>query len=79
VNEVLFDSSKRAESVTIQPRDNVNDVPAITVKARQEIILCAGWLHTPQILQRSGIGPKNLLAQAGIDVLVDLPGVGSNL
>jgi choline dehydrogenase-like flavoprotein len=79
VNEVQFDSNKRAESITFVPRDNVNNTPPVTVRARQEIILCAGWLHTAQILQRSGIGPTALLTQAGIDTLVDLPGVGSNL
>ncbi|CAA7265020.1 unnamed protein product [Cyclocybe aegerita] len=78
VNEVLFNADKRAEAVTIQQRGTPNGATTITVKATQEIILTAGWLHTPQILQRSGIGPRALLQQAGINVLVDLPGVGSN-
>lgn len=71
--------NKRAESVKIQARDSANGASTITVKANQEIILCAGWLHTPQVLQRSGLGPRALLQQAGINVLVDLPGVGANL
>ncbi|CAA7269318.1 unnamed protein product [Cyclocybe aegerita] len=79
VNEVLFDSNKRATAVTIQERGSENDTPKITVKATREIILCAGWLHTPHILQRSGVGPKALLEEAGVETLVDLPGVGSNL
>jgi len=79
VNEVQFNSNKRAVSVTIQARGTPNGASTITVKAAQEIILCSGWMHTPQILQRSGIGPKALLDQAGIPVLVDLPGVGGNL
>lgn len=41
-------------------------------------ILSAGAVHTPQILQRSGIGPAELLERAGIDVINDLPGVGYN-
>jgi choline dehydrogenase len=48
------------------------------VTARKEIILAAGSMHTPQILQLSGIGPKKLLDSLGIDVLVDSPGVGQN-
>ncbi|CAA7266375.1 unnamed protein product [Cyclocybe aegerita] len=79
VNEVLFNSRKRATAVTIQERDTPNDAPRITVKATREIVLCAGWLHTPHILQRSGLGPQERLEEAGIEVLVDLPGVGSNL
>ncbi|KAH9482008.1 Dehydrogenase xptC [Psilocybe cubensis] len=79
VNEVLFTSKKRAEAVTIQARGTANGSPTKTVKAAQEIVLCAGWLHTPQILQRSGVGPKSLLTQAGIPVVADLPGVGFNL
>jgi choline dehydrogenase len=42
-----------------------------------EIILCAGAVHSPCILQRSGIGPRDLLAEMGIDALQDLP-VGKN-
>ena len=79
VNEVQFSATKRAESVTIQQRGTDNGAPTIKVKANKEIILTAGWLHTPHILQRSGIGPSALLKEANIPVLVDLPGVGSNL
>ena len=44
-----------------------------------EVILCAGSIGSPQILQLSGIGPAALLQQRGIPVLHDLPGVGANL
>ncbi len=50
-----------------------------TIAARAEIILCAGAIGSPQILQRSGIGPAPVLAQAGIAPILDLPGVGANL
>jgi choline dehydrogenase-like flavoprotein len=43
-----------------------------------ELILAAGAIHTPQILQLSGVGPASVLKAAGIDVKVDLPGIGSN-
>ncbi|EPS44926.1 hypothetical protein H072_1071 [Dactylellina haptotyla CBS 200.50] len=79
VNDIQFSASKRAESVRIQQRGTANGASTTTIKANQEIILCSGWLNTPLVLQRSGIGPQNLLNQAGIPVLVDLPGVGSNL
>src|SRR5690606_27650831 len=43
------------------------------------IILSAGALQSPTLLQRSGIGPSEVLAAAGVECLVDLPGVGENL
>lgn len=50
-----------------------------TVHAEREIILCAGALQSPQLLQLSGIGPADLLRQYGIEVVVDAPEVGENL
>ncbi len=52
---------------------------AVTVTAARELVLCAGAIGTPQILQLSGIGPADLLQRNGIEVLRDLPGVGANL
>jgi choline dehydrogenase len=49
------------------------------VEARREVILAAGSIGSPQILQLSGVGPGSLLQQHGIPVLHDLPGVGENL
>ncbi|MGF1778961.1 choline dehydrogenase [Vibrio nomapromontoriensis] len=45
----------------------------------KEVLLCAGSVGSVQLLQLSGIGPKQVLERAGIDVEVDLPGVGENL
>ena len=52
---------------------------AVTVRAAREVVLSAGSIGSPQILQLSGIGPAALLRQHGIAVLADLPGVGANL
>jgi choline dehydrogenase len=47
--------------------------------AAREVILSAGALQSPQLLQLSGVGPAGLLRSFGIPVLCDLPGVGENL
>lgn len=49
-----------------------------TVSARREVIVSAGAIGSPKLLQVSGIGPRAHLENVGVDVLVDLPGVGSN-
>ena len=51
----------------------------INAMATREVILCAGSIGSPQILQLSGIGPAGLLHGHGIEVLHDAPGVGANL
>ena len=51
----------------------------VNVHAEQEVLLCAGSIGSPQILQLSGIGPAPLLQELGIPVVQDLPGVGANL
>ncbi len=50
-----------------------------SVSANREVLLCAGPIASPHLLQISGIGPGQILKQAGIEVLHDLPGVGENL
>lgn len=50
-----------------------------TVRARAEVIICAGGIKSPQLLMLSGIGPVAHLAVHGIDVLLDSPHVGANL
>ena len=51
----------------------------VQVTARKEVILCAGAVGSPQILQLSGLGPAERLQTLGIAVERDLPGVGENL
>lgn len=51
----------------------------VTARAEREVILCAGSIGSPQLLQLSGIGPAELLRTHQIPVVVDLPGVGANL
>ncbi|UWR25960.1 GMC family oxidoreductase N-terminal domain-containing protein [Sulfitobacter sp. S223] len=51
----------------------------VTVTAAKEVVLSAGAVNSPQILQLSGIGPAALLKEHGIDVVMDQPFVGENL
>nr|WP_315496220.1 GMC family oxidoreductase N-terminal domain-containing protein [uncultured Rhodoferax sp.] len=51
----------------------------VTATARGEVLLCAGAVASPQILQLSGLGPAELLQARGVPVLQDTPGVGANL
>jgi len=53
--------------------------PAFRRAAAEEVILCAGAIHSPRLLLLSGIGPQDDLERLGIDTVVDLPGVGQNL
>ncbi|QGK70631.1 choline oxidase [Allosaccharopolyspora coralli] len=49
------------------------------IRARREVVLSTGAIDTPKLLMLSGIGPAEHLRETGVDVLVDSPGVGSNL
>ncbi|UUY09997.1 choline dehydrogenase [Pseudomonas sp. J452] len=74
-DRILFDG-KRASGVAYLHGDN--DSP-VTVHARREVLLSSGAIASPQILQRSGVGPAALLRDLDIPVVHDLPGVGANL
>ena len=50
-----------------------------TARCRAEVLLAAGAIQSPQLLQLSGIGPADLLRRHGVPVVRDLPGVGENL
>ena len=74
-DRILFDG-KRAVGVAYLHGDS--DTP-VTVKANREVLLCSGAIASPQILQRSGVGPAALLRDLDIPLVHDLPGVGQNL
>ncbi len=70
---ILLDG-KRASGVEF-----LRDGNKQTLSASREVILSAGPIASPHLLQLSGIGPAAVLQQAGIEVAHDLPGVGENL
>ena len=73
VHKVLLEG-KKAVGVRYERKGENFDV-----KASKEVILSAGSVGSPHILQLSGIGPKAVLNAANIEVKHDLPGVGQNL
>ncbi|HZT89438.1 MAG TPA: choline dehydrogenase [Stellaceae bacterium] len=72
-HRVLFDG-KRAVGVEYEQNGVVR-----RARARREVLLSGGSINSPQLLQLSGVGPAALLAEHGIPVVHELPGVGENL
>lgn len=62
--------------IGVEIKDDAGDA---VIEAEREVLLCAGAIGSPKLLLLSGIGPAEELSALGIDVLVDLPGVGKNL
>ena len=69
------DGRRRATGVQLRQSDQHGRV----IGARREVVLAAGAIGSPQVLQLSGIGPAKLLERCGVAVVHDLPGVGENL
>ncbi len=78
VKRVIFEG-KRASGVKIRPNPKVQaNGTLITVKAKRMVIVSAGALGTPLLLERSGIGKCEILEKAGIEVISDLAHVGEH-
>jgi choline dehydrogenase len=73
VLRVLFEGRK---AVGVELRDAAG---VRSVKANREVIVSAGAIASPMLLQRSGVGEASMLAQLGIPVVVNAPEVGANL
>ena len=84
VTKVLFDDNKRAVGLeyepnkAMQPTISLSKTPAYQVYANKLVVLSAGALSTPSILERSGVGNAKLLNKLGINVISDLPDVGEH-
>lgn len=79
VQRVLFEDGVAGPRAVGVECANAQGVKTVDYRAAKEVILCAGAMESPQLLQRSGIGPAKLLQELDIPVLVDVPGVGENL
>ncbi|PKX89194.1 GMC family oxidoreductase [Aspergillus novofumigatus IBT 16806] len=74
ISKVLLDGNK---TVGVEYLPSAGG-ETLSASASKEVLVATGAVHTPQLLQLSGIGPKSLLDKFGIDVVADLPGVGAN-
>ena len=70
----VLTAGKKATGVQYKQGGQVKEA-----SAAREVILCAGAIQSPQLLQLSGIGPAALLKKHGVELVHDLPGVGENL
>jgi choline dehydrogenase-like flavoprotein len=71
---LTFDGHRVVGVTTIDAKGTVTEI-----KARREVILCAGAIETPLLLERSGIGRPDLLRKHGIDPVAESPNVGERL
>ncbi|KAJ7019863.1 alcohol oxidase [Mycena alexandri] len=77
---VIFRSSKDASGNLIASAvEYSKDGQVLTVSTTEEVLLCAGALKTPQLLELSGIGDEKVLKDKGVHLELNLPGVGANL
>ncbi|MEM1231246.1 MAG: choline dehydrogenase [Pseudomonadota bacterium] len=75
---LLFDG-ERCTGVRVRRSGSRPGSGHTDLHARREVLLAAGAIGSPQLLQCSGIGPQAALAQAGVDLRADVPEVGANL
>ncbi|KAH7066396.1 choline dehydrogenase-like protein [Paraphoma chrysanthemicola] len=76
--KIVFDDKKRPTMARgVEITDDATGKTS-TVYAKKEVILAAGAIQTPKLLQLSGVGPKSVLKAAGVKVRVELDAVGSN-
>jgi len=73
VDRLIVESGRAAGVMLRQGNDLVE------ARAKGEVILCAGSIGTTQVLHRSGIGPSEWLSPLGVDIVLDVQGIGRNL
>lgn len=82
VSRIQFDTKKSNQplkAIGVEWYTTGNNTNKMSIKARREVIVSSGAIGSPKLLEVSGIGNKDILAAAGVETLIDLPGVGSNM
>lgn len=75
VSKIIFDNTTAVGVVYVPTAGG----SSTQVYANKEVLIAAGAVSTPKLLQLSGVGPSSLLDDLDIDIMADLPGVGANL
>lgn len=79
VDKIIMENGRAVAVQTVPTKPlHPNQLTTRTFRARKQIVVSGGTMSSPLILQRSGIGDPEKLKAAGVDPIVDLPGVGLN-
>ncbi|EJD38889.1 alcohol oxidase [Auricularia subglabra TFB-10046 SS5] len=80
VTRLLFDSNSQQGNLTANAVEySLDGTTTKTVKVNKEVILAGGTVGSPTVLLYSGVGPRDVLSAAGVDLVSELPGVGQHL
>lgn len=81
VTRILFDNASPSDNLTANAVEYTPDdgTTTLTVKVNKEVIVAGGSIGSPAVLLHSGVGPKDVLSRAGVDLVSELPGVGQHL
>ncbi|KAJ5164927.1 Glucose-methanol-choline oxidoreductase [Penicillium coprophilum] len=81
VTRLIFEDSKSSDKKTASAVEYTTDKGStkLKVKVNKEVILASGSIGSPAVLLYSGVGPKDVLSAAGVDLVSELPGVGQHL
>lgn len=82
-SRILWSSKKSKSGVSAQgvsffPAGNATEI-TVNVTSKGKVVVSAGAIETPHLLELSGVGNSSILTSFGIPTIVDLPGVGENL
>ncbi|EPS94467.1 hypothetical protein FOMPIDRAFT_152880 [Fomitopsis schrenkii] len=76
---ILFDDKPSSDGVVANGVEFIHGGKTYSVKVNREVVVSAGTIKSPHVLELSGIGRRDVLEKAGIPVKVELPGVGENV
>ncbi|KAJ7657792.1 GMC oxidoreductase [Mycena polygramma] len=79
VTRILFDDPVAGQQLTAKGVEFVHNNRTFQVNAKNEVILSAGTIQSPQILELSGIGRPKILEKIGVEMKIELEGVGENV